>query len=262
MGYAGQRIGSSPGSSLEFKDFRDYQPGDDLRRVDWGAYARSDRLAVRIYHDEVAPHADILIDSSLSMALSETAKADATRFLAAFFATAAINGGCSHQVWVSENGFRELSGGAGLPESWDQILFEHASSPPEAFALMPPRWRRYGIRIILSDLLWLGDPLAVLEMLGDGAASVVVVQVLAEKDLHPGTRGNVRLVDSETGEEQQIYMDAVTEKQYKEALAEHQQNWFRASRQFGANFVPVTAEKLFDGDEVNRLAPAQVLEAV
>jgi uncharacterized protein (DUF58 family) len=48
-GGAGAVSGQRAGSSLEFCDYRDYQPGDDLRHVDWSAYARSDQLSVKLY---------------------------------------------------------------------------------------------------------------------------------------------------------------------------------------------------------------------
>ena len=53
FGTAGSQMGKRPGSSLEFIDHREYQPGDDLRRIDWGGFARSDKLTVKLYRDEV-----------------------------------------------------------------------------------------------------------------------------------------------------------------------------------------------------------------
>src|SRR3954471_2558501 len=70
-GRVGERLGSGTGSSLEFQDYRSYAPGDDLRHVDWAAYARSELLAVRLYREEVAPCVDLVLDTSRSMAVSE-----------------------------------------------------------------------------------------------------------------------------------------------------------------------------------------------
>ena len=80
-GRAGDRLGRGTGASLEFVDFRDYTPGDDLRHVDWRAYARTDALQVRLFREEVAPHVDLIVDGSASMA-STPAKAAALRDLA------------------------------------------------------------------------------------------------------------------------------------------------------------------------------------
>jgi uncharacterized protein (DUF58 family) len=55
------------GSSVEFKEYRDYQPGDDLKRIDWKVYARTDRLHVRLREDETDMSVYLLVDQSASM---------------------------------------------------------------------------------------------------------------------------------------------------------------------------------------------------
>jgi uncharacterized protein (DUF58 family) len=56
------------GSDLEFADYRDYQPGDDLKRIDWRLFARTDRLHVRRTHAETTLRVALLLDGSRSMA--------------------------------------------------------------------------------------------------------------------------------------------------------------------------------------------------
>ena len=70
-GRLGERLGSGTGSSLEFQDYRQYAMGDDLRHVDWSAYARSEVLTVRLYREEVAPRIDLVLDLSRSMTVTE-----------------------------------------------------------------------------------------------------------------------------------------------------------------------------------------------
>jgi len=241
-GLAGSRVGSTPGSSLEFRDFRDYQPGDDLRRIDWGAYARSDRLTVRIFHDEVAPHLDIVLDGSRSMALEDTAKTEAALGVAAALAVAAANAGCTHRCWLAANGFTQVINGHDAPHTWDGLTFNSADTVAQAFAGMPPAWRPRGIRVLISDLLWIEEPARCLRLLVDGAADLAVVQVLARVDIEPASRGNATLVDSETGEQLRVFIDAVTERRYRENLDRHRNNWHRACRQHGARLVTLTAE--------------------
>ena len=52
-GVAGARVGTAAGSSLEFHDYRDYHPGDDVRLIDWNVFARSDRETIRRHREEV-----------------------------------------------------------------------------------------------------------------------------------------------------------------------------------------------------------------
>jgi uncharacterized protein (DUF58 family) len=56
------------GYSAEFSDYRDYQPGDDLRRLDWRFYARADKLCIKRFEQETNLHFHIILDTSASMA--------------------------------------------------------------------------------------------------------------------------------------------------------------------------------------------------
>ena len=82
-GRVGEVMGTGVGSSLEFQDFREYVPGDDLRHVDWNAYARSDTLTIRLYREEVRPMVDIVVDVSRSMTTGGGDKVERTRQLSA-----------------------------------------------------------------------------------------------------------------------------------------------------------------------------------
>src|SRR5207253_6925536 len=65
-GRSGELLGRGTGSSVEFQEYREYLPGDDVRHVDWAAYARSDALMVRLYRDEISPRTEVLLDGSRS----------------------------------------------------------------------------------------------------------------------------------------------------------------------------------------------------
>ena len=55
------------GSSLDFSDFREYHPGDDVRHIDWNVYARTERVYIKRFLDEQEMRIHILLDSSKSM---------------------------------------------------------------------------------------------------------------------------------------------------------------------------------------------------
>ena len=259
-GVAGSEMGKGTGASLEFMDHREYIHGDDLRRIDWSAYARSDKLTVKLYREEVCPHLDILIDTSRSMALGGTAKAQATLSLAALLASAADNAGYSHCAWLAGEGCRKVPNGAADPALWEGIDFEYEASPAESLQRLPPAWRPRGIRVLISDLLWLGDPVGMLSLLSRRATSVVVVQLLARADVDPPRHGNVRLIDSETALHQEIFIDAAAQRRYRRALARHQQNWHRACRQVGAVMATVVADRLVRDWRLDELLALEVLK--
>ena len=67
LNMSGSRKSVQKGSSAEFSDFREYMQGDDLRRMDWNAYARLDKLYIREYLEEKEAVVSVLIDTSASM---------------------------------------------------------------------------------------------------------------------------------------------------------------------------------------------------
>jgi hypothetical protein len=87
----------------------------------------------------------------------------------------------------------------------------------------------------------------------------VVVQVLAEADANPVPGGSLRLVDSETGQERELRVDAAAVRRYRAKLARHQEAWHAACRQAGAVFVTVVAEELVRGWRLDALVAAEVL---
>lgn len=262
-GLGGVRLGRRAGSSLEFQEYREYRPGDDLRHVDWSAYARSDRLIVKLFREEVDPHLDLAIDGSRSMAPEngESVKAAAAATLAAFFARAAVHGGFSHAAWLLGDGCRRLGPAGGRPLDW-RLDFSYRGSFGESFERLPPTWRPRALRLLVSDLLWREEPRSVVSRLAQGAAAVVVIQVLSDDDAEPRAGGFERLVDAETGETRELLLDAAAVRRYAAALEEHQSAWREACREVGAVMATLRAERFADGgtDELRQLVELAVLE--
>jgi len=243
-GVVGPRLGRRVGASIDFQDYREYQPGDDLRSLDWGIYARTDRLAVKLYREEVLPHLDLVLDGSRSMDLENTAKGSALAQLAAVLASAAANARCTQAVWFSGAGFQRVANDRAMASAWDGLELTSTRTPEESFEILPPQLRRLGMRVLVSDLLWPGNPGQTLRRLREGAAAVFIIQLLGRDDVTLPEHGNLRVVDSETGEETEIYVDAGVAREYSENLARWQQAWSDACRQHGAQMTTVVAEEL------------------
>ncbi len=215
-----------------------------MRFIDWGIYARTDRLTVKLFREEVTPHLDLILDGSRSMNLENTAKANAVARLAALLATSAANAQCTQAVWLSGEGFQRLPNDTLPPSAWDKLELDSRRTPEQSLAILPPKFRRLGVRVLVSDLLWPGEPLALLRRLRDGAAALFVIQLLGREDASPPEHGNLRVVDSETGDESEIYIDSSVARQYAENLAQLQQSWNDACRQCGAHMTTIVAEDL------------------
>ncbi len=267
-GLGGVRLGRRSGSSLEFQEYREYTPGDDLRHLDWPAYARSDRLIVKLFREEVDPHLDLVIDGSRSMAggmeeAGGSVKAAATVGLAALLASAAVHAGFSQTAWLAAESCRALGPAGGRPRAWQGLDFDHSGSFSESLERLPPSWRPRGLRILVSDLLWSEPPRGVLSRLAQGAASVAVIQILSADDAAPRPAGFGRLQDAETGETRDLLVDGAAVARYAAALAEHQEAWREACREIGAVMVTLVAERLVGGwppEELEELVKLEVLE--
>lgn len=217
-GPEGLRLGAAAGSSLDFHDFREYHPGDDLRRLDWGVYARTDREVVRLYREEITPHVDLFLDTSASMRLPGTRKGAALDSLLSTLREAAAAAGCS----LGEHGFVSR-------QTWRE------NTP-----------RPLSLRIFLSDLLFPSDPAPVLIPLADRAASLHVIQLLAAEEESPPVSGARELIDAETGERLETTLDAPTVAAYRAALAAHRDRWHQACRRLGATLSTLTDTTVLD----------------
>ena len=260
-GAAGGRLGVSAGSSLDFHDYREYHPGDDLRHLDWGVYARSDREIVKLYREEVEPKLDIVLDISASMDLVDTRKGDAALMLAAALGTAARGSACTPSLWLAGNRLAPSPSARGCsPEEWRIEGFGEASSPYDALVGATPSFRRNGIRVFISDLLWLGEPAKVLARLADGASALFVVQLLAASEEEPPEHGRYRLADVETGETLDVFLDGAALATYRATLAAHRERWSRACVAAGAVFTSVTDADVGPESRFEALERAGLLE--
>lgn len=232
--FLGRRRGAhaSPrrGTSLEFAEFRDYAPGDDPRTVDWGLYARTDRLYVKVYHEEEDLFAYLLVDGSASMAApEEDGKYEAACRLALAIAYVVLSGDDTVRL------HRMSPAG---PQSTPFYLGRRRLLEAREFLDRPPapgrlEWkaallrslealRRPGKAVVLSDLLFPVEEFhAGLNVLLSARLDVLVVQTLGATEVSPPAAGAVRVEDAETGEALDVRLDERGRALYLESLDKH-----------------------------------------
>lgn len=157
MNLSGNRKSVQKGTSAEFSDFREYLPGDDIRRIDWNAYGRLDRLYIKEYMEEKEALISILIDTSSSMDYGTKKKSELARELAAALAYMGLNNmdrvavydmQRMHQPFVVRGGKKAFPRLAGWLE---QCSFDGQVDIGEAVRKLPGRGQ--GAAIIISDFL-------------------------------------------------------------------------------------------------------------
>jgi uncharacterized protein (DUF58 family) len=252
-GRVGERLGVGTGSSLEFQDHRPYTPGDDLRHVDWRAYARSEVLSIRLYREEVAPRIDLVIDRSRSMRVTPE-KSRAYGELLALLASATAPLAADTRVVTSAT---QAPAPVQRPEDVERFL----ACDDTAGILEGPgvALRRRSMRVVVSDFLFPHDPDVLVGRLARDGASLAIVQLTTRDEAEPDIEGGRRLVDVEGHGELDVTIDAGTVREYRERFARLRQGLSRAARRAGASFVHVTAGPS-PRDVARTLAAAGILE--
>ncbi|MCL1963541.1 MAG: DUF58 domain-containing protein [Firmicutes bacterium] len=223
-GVGGLRKSKALGSSVEFSDFRAYAPGDDLRRVDWNAFARFDKLFLKLFLDEQETTLRLLLDASASMFAVEPDKWALAVRLAATLAYLSLSR-YDRVVVVTLRGGREKSSRAFAGRrSFDQVEKHLAAIRPsgetrlnEALAAVPVTPGR-GVCVLLSDLLtgegWSRGALSLLLK----RQELSVLHILSRRELEPDLDGAVRLEDAEGGPSCDVRVSPNALLRYHEAL--------------------------------------------
>lgn len=218
-GRLGDARSSSVGASMEIHDFRTYQPGDDLRQVDWNAVARTGELILRVRQDEVAPRVEVIVDGSRSMALSE-AKARRTREVAALVCEVSRRQGLEPTLFLA--GARpDRVQSHGVHAALHAFEFEGQGDLLSALK-RAPRLRRAGLRVVISDFLFEAPMEKFAETCARESAGTHFVQLLDAEDVDPSGGFGARLVDVETEAGLDRILSSAVLRRYLERLEAHQ----------------------------------------
>ena len=202
--FGGNHKSKTYGSSCDFTDYREYMPGDDITKIDWNAYARFEKLYVKLYLDERQVHTRIYIDASRSMAYGKGKKDEQAIKIAAAIAYLSVCEMDKVSIYViRENGLEEIISGMLGREAYfnnigklNDITFDGDSQITEAIL---PSTVGYGdgFSIIISDFLTDNDYETAIDHLSGKKRDVLCVQVLSNEELNPKIRGKMHLFDSE-----------------------------------------------------------------
>jgi len=243
------------GFSVEFAEHRMYQPGDDLRHIDWRVFGRSDRYYIKQFEEETNLRAYLLVDASASMAWTSAVDQLPTKLwyakqLAASLALLLLRQGDTVGMIGFDEEIRSRVPPRGSRRHWYElvrtIIDVSASGRTDAGTALRDvaiRLRRRGMVILLSDLLV--DPETTrlaLHFLRHRGHEVLVFHLLdpGEREL-PGL-GDARFVDPESGDELPVSV-ADLRSEYREAVARALREWRDALVPHGIGYVVVETDQ-------------------
>jgi uncharacterized protein (DUF58 family) len=248
-GLKGGRRSVKRGRSVEFADYRDYVLGDDLRQLDWNVYARLEKLFVKLFIEEEDVTVSLIVDASASMA---TGRPDKLLFAKRAAAALGYIGLASEdRVQLTVLGGRVARRRNGLRGSGrvfrllgDLSGIAPAEGPSDLVAAArhaAAQLHGRGLVILISDLLDPGADRVIRELAATGS-ELVILHVLSPDEIEPVLEGDLRLVDTETGEGIEVTVDLATLDAYRARLASWRENLADLAARRRATYLPVSSD--------------------
>ncbi len=221
----GERLSKRRGHSNEFADFRAYVSGDDLRFLDWNAYARLDRLFLKLFLEEEDLRMKILIDRSPSMGFGSPSKLEYARKIAAALAYIGLINQDRVQISAFSREAKPVFGPARgrrqtrrLLEVLEKLEAEESQETNLERACRDFAFTRRGggLCILITDFLDRAGFEGGLRYLlaGGKSAEIYVFHVFSPQEIEPDLTGDLRLVDSEDGATVDVSISAPLLKRY------------------------------------------------
>ncbi|QKJ30825.1 DUF58 domain-containing protein [Mucilaginibacter mali] len=217
------------GPGLEFSQYRSYQPGDDLRWLDWRMFARSDRYYIRESEIETSISVRFLVDASASMDHEDNGikKIDYARYLTASLAYLANLQGDAVGLYVFQNGGLFSLASRADPQHLKRLYYQLEQVKPAGKFTQPVHYKelftganRKELLIFITDMYQQdGEISKLLDSLAALKHEVIVFQVMGQNELDLDFKGFSTLEDLETGETIQISPQQA--QAYKQNLQQH-----------------------------------------
>ena len=226
--FAGQMKGEKRsvkrGTSIEFADYREYALGDDLRYVDWNTYGRLDKMFLKLFVEEEDLYLALLLDSSASMSFGSPKKMEYAVKVAAALGYISL----TNYDRVSIQSFSESlgkplppqRGRGGVPPLFNYLENVKADGKTGLAASL----RRYastsrnkGVAIVISDFFDPNWQEGVKSLLARGN-QVALIQTLADDEIKPTLLGDLRIIDSETGDAKEMSVNPQLLARYEQTF--------------------------------------------
>jgi len=226
---SGRHRSRARGSSVEFRDYRQYVPGDDLALLDWRVYARADRYFLRTYEMETNMECHIFLDSSASPGFGEgITKLEYASFFAAALSYLVVSNTDRVSLQIFDEGIRHFlpPGSTGrhlrnIMHALETNFPGNRTSISEALTRSYPLLKRKGTLVVISDFF--DNPAAVFAALSPylhRGFRIHLFHILAPGELNLENRGLVTFVDMENGRKIVAHTDNL-KRAYAGAMQDH-----------------------------------------
>ncbi|MCU0694509.1 MAG: DUF58 domain-containing protein [Polyangiaceae bacterium] len=252
-GAAGEHVAKRRGGAAEFQDHRPYAPGDDLRRMDWAAFARTGEPVLKMFRTEEDVVLRVLLDASQSLDHGDPSKFFIARRVAAAIGYMVLAGSQRAQIFAVGEGVKALSksarGRGGLAtflKNLDGLTPSGATNLARAVDSVLQRSSRPGMLVVISDFLDGGPVTSALGRARAAGHDLALVQVLAPDEAEPAHEGDWTLEDAETGATVEVTMDPAALEAYMLRFTGLCEELRAFARQYGATYVRMRTDEVLE----------------
>ena len=269
--FGGNHKAATYGSTVEFADYREYTPGDDLRRIDWNLFSRFDKYFIRLFTDERQMHNQILVDASASMEDGE-GKAEYALKAAAALGYLSVQGMDRTSVKLIQgesliNVGRKITGKESFYSTineLEQVRFKGDADIGMAIKNNQELGYDDGLTVIVSDFFTESDWKQAVEYLLYRKREVLLVQVLTAAEANPDYFGRMQLLDSEASDvdDRKNLRMRITKSEYKaylQALNEYLEDMKQFCRSRNVGYVVVNTAKPVEKELLNQLYETEAI---
>lgn len=222
----GRQSGNGKGNGTVFADHKSYSPGDDIRKIDWKAYARTKDLYIKRFEEEKSITLHILVDRSSSMDYGDENKYDHASKIGLALAYMTSNTSDRFRFSVFSETLTEVSHGRrslqvnGLLETINQLDKTPESRLDTCIQQYSDRIKHESYLVVISDFLVNREKIVdALHSLEDH--NTILVNTLSPEELNPEQEGDTLFKHPEKSFKLRTYLTPRTKKKYREKLDSH-----------------------------------------
>ena len=204
--FGGKHLVSTYGQTVEFADYREYQLGDDIRRIDWNLYSRFEKYFLKLFTDERQMQVQIFLDTSASMGKDNTQKSSYAVATAAALGYLAVHNmdKVSFQIMKgnrAENPFGTLIGKTAFFRAigeLENLEFNDDVDIANCVTTSSDTSSANGLTVIISDFFTESNWKKAVDYLCYKKRQVLLIQIMTPEETDPTYDGRVTLIDSES----------------------------------------------------------------
>ena len=253
--FGGKHLVSTYGQTVEFSDFREYQLGDDIRRIDWNLYSRFEKYFLKLFTDERQMQVQIYLDCSASMGKDNDQKAAYAVATAAAMGYLAVHNMDKVSFHImrenkSDNPFGTIIGKTAFFRAINALeneKFDLDADIESCVLSCPDTSSNNGLTVIISDFFTESNWKKAVDYLCYKKRQVLLVQIVTPDEDDPSYDGHVNLIDSEAVDasdtkNMKIKITRSMQKAYEEALREYKQDMKTFCAKRGVDYITIRTD--------------------